>query len=596
MRHNQKSRRGIAIIVVLMMISVTMAVSYAILRLQSTSTHVQQNADRRGSARNAAMVGLAAGIRAMHISSWSGVGTSLTGTVSSTDSYSVAFTAGDDSLTIASPNYADWHFRVTVVSTGTSANPGNSQLSSIHKMKAVLQLVPRQLNSEPTNWSQVKQYTVYQTNTGPFQIDVPARVEGAVRLQGAVKIDTEYLWSSNARNRYFSDLSSMRSARNEIQTITVTNATGGSYRLSYNGVTSSSIAYNAAASTVRSTLGALSSIGGTANVTVAGNSGGPYTVTFVNDLAAQDVPQITVYSSSLSGSTPSVSTELATQGAPGYIDCRPLNGPLYLPWSSTNSTNQTLITSLGISTNNISVSQSMNLPFPSSLPTYRIYTGGPTYNVPQVGSSLSNTTLAPDPTTNPLGIYFSSGNVTLGSNVTIQGTLVSQSGISISGAGVNFTPLDLRPLTNSSTPVRLPAAAVQQNLYVGNSVSATINGFVLVGQQFQIDRGQQSTTFGLTGRLITNEFLIRRRSEWDFSNLVWGLYYTLFSNQLSNINAIPFFPVYAVLGGCNPIPTLTIKADPSSLVEHWQDLSQPIYVKHSEDPGLRWDVIRVTPL
>jgi hypothetical protein len=64
-----------------------------------------------------------------------------------------------------------------------------------------------------------------------------------------------------------------------IQTVTLTgNPTGGTFTLTYQDATTTTIAYNAAASVVQAALVALSTIGA-GGATVAGNAGGPWTVT-----------------------------------------------------------------------------------------------------------------------------------------------------------------------------------------------------------------------------------------------------------------------------------------------------------------------------
>jgi hypothetical protein len=65
-----------------------------------------------------------------------------------------------------------------------------------------------------------------------------------------------------------------------VKTVTITGTpTGGTFTLTFNGQTTSGIAYNAAASAVQSALVALSTVGA-GNATVSGSAGGPYTVTF----------------------------------------------------------------------------------------------------------------------------------------------------------------------------------------------------------------------------------------------------------------------------------------------------------------------------
>lgn len=67
--------------------------------------------------------------------------------------------------------------------------------------------------------------------------------------------------------------------------VTVTDATGGTFTLTYGGEETAAIAYNATAATVQSRLAALSSVG-TGKVTVSGNAGGPWTVTFAPGMVA----------------------------------------------------------------------------------------------------------------------------------------------------------------------------------------------------------------------------------------------------------------------------------------------------------------------
>jgi hypothetical protein len=77
----------------------------------------------------------------------------------------------------------------------------------------------------------------------------------------------------------------------EVQTITITGG-AGTFTVTFGGQTTGALAYNAAASVVQAALEALSSIG-SGNVSVSGANGGPYTVTFIGQLAQQNVAQMT---------------------------------------------------------------------------------------------------------------------------------------------------------------------------------------------------------------------------------------------------------------------------------------------------------------
>lgn len=101
---------------------------------------------------------------------------------------------------------------------------------------------------------------------------------------------------------------------NEVQTLTITGTpTGGTYRLSFRGQVTASLAYNAANSAIQSALEALSTIGA-GNVTVTGT--GPFTVTFVGTLGDQNVPMLVLHTNALTGGTsPTVGIAETTPGA-----------------------------------------------------------------------------------------------------------------------------------------------------------------------------------------------------------------------------------------------------------------------------------------
>lgn len=103
---------------------------------------------------------------------------------------------------------------------------------------------------------------------------------------------------------------------NEVQTATITGGpTGGTFTLSFEGGTTSAIAFNATAATVRTALEGLAAIG-PGDVTVTGSAGGPYTITFTGSLAGTDVSTMTASGASLTGGTsPGVTIATPTSGA-----------------------------------------------------------------------------------------------------------------------------------------------------------------------------------------------------------------------------------------------------------------------------------------
>lgn len=120
---------------------------------------------------------------------------------------------------------------------------------------------------------------------------------------------------------------------NEVQTVTITGTpTGGTFTLTFQGATTSAIAYNATAATVLAALTALANIahGG---VAVTGSAGGPYTVTFQGALGGRNVPSLVAAGSLTGGTSPSVDVATAT---PGVGSRRSITIDIPGAWSAVN--------------------------------------------------------------------------------------------------------------------------------------------------------------------------------------------------------------------------------------------------------------------
>ena len=109
----------------------------------------------------------------------------------------------------------------------------------------------------------------------------------------------------------------------EVQTITFGGTPdGGTFKLAFKGRTTSAISWSATNATLVSNidtaLGALSTIGGAANVTTAVGTMtagiGTITVTFVGTLAKKAVPLLTVFANNLTGTDPTIQIAETTPG------------------------------------------------------------------------------------------------------------------------------------------------------------------------------------------------------------------------------------------------------------------------------------------
>lgn len=478
-----KRRRGMALLMVLLLLSLTLALSYAAMRSQSTAGMIQRNSDRRAAARQAAINGLTAALKKMQRSDWAGVDTSLSGALSTTDSFLVTYTTGDTSL---SATDSDQPYRVTLLSTGYSADPEQLQSIAIYRVRAVVRLIPRKLAQQTSDWAKMQGYTLYQTDTQDTDLDVPCQFIGRARLQAKLRVASHWPNNDAARSQYVSDLNAMRLA--------------------------------------------------------------------------------------------------------GWPDYRWFNGPVYLPFSGQDSKYFACLTpGLGITVLDTPAQKAAaDWLKPTSLINYQIYPGGKIYTVQAAPATLASTSLQPDPQINPLGLFLASGDVTLGSNVSINGSLFCGNNFQMAGTNIALQSVALPPLAGTSGPVRLAAVSCQ-NFTVNAAAGGQVTGPVVVFDTFQIKQGSVSMAFALAGQLVTRKINIQPRVEWTKIN--WGECYKAF--QLAQV-LWPWlqFPDWMRQNyGCDPASKLNFGPEIPTASYHWANSYSPIFVPDPTDGGLRWDLL-----
>jgi hypothetical protein len=233
---------------------------------------------------------------------------------------------------------------------------------------------------------------------------------------------------------------------------------------------------------------------------------------------------------------------------------------------------------------------------PSSSFSYQLFPGGKSYAVPSTATSLSNARLTADPATNPLGLFRCANSVTIGSNVTIEGTLIGRDDVQLTGQNVQLRSIALPALNGTTTPVRLPALFVNDDFDIAASTTGTVDGNILVNDDFRAAQDASGPNLQILGRVTSDDFTITGRDNWELTDVLWSAIWTLFNGQAST-GRIDLFPLWlsgngTAFSGLNPVPILTIKPNPAPLTAHWQDLTQPIYMPAAGDDGLRWNLIR----
>lgn len=488
-----RHRRGLAIILVLAMISMTMAVSYSLLRSQSAQLKSAGGSDLRTEAREAALSGMSAALRKMNQTSWAGADSTLTGSLSSSQSYSATYTTGDAAIGVNDADAADWPYRITIDTTGYATDTSISTVPTTYKIQAVAKLNLKQVSSNPAIWPTMQSYVIYQTGTDACTLQIPFRFEGPLRFQGSLtSFSTTYPSPSSCRADFLSDLNAMRLA--------------------------------------------------------------------------------------------------------GYGDYRPFSGPLYLPNSATSSTIRNLFTNnLGITVSNMSTTTSTGWSTPSnSMSTYQLYPGGRNYTIPTLATTVSGTTLGPDPRTNPAGLFYRNGDVTLGSNTSITGTIISSGKVKFTGNNVAVQAFSLPPLEGSTAANQLPAVIATSDITIGDGATATVRGTVATFDTFSASSGTQDTVFDLKGNLICRQMEVLSRSEWSLGSFWWSLAYSWFNSQQNDKDGQKYLPIYMLNWGMYYPPRITITGptDPST-AQQWFASDTPIYVVGTGDSGLRWSIVRM---
>jgi len=499
-----------SLLVVILLVSVATVVSYALLRSQSTAVHIQQNADLRASARQAAISGLSYGLWAMHQEGWGGVDTTQTRTLGTHEQFTVSFTAGDTSLQPGNSDYEDYPYRVTIQSTGYAEDPLDATRNASHTIHSVVRLIPRALSTWtnfpndhatwPMDWHKMEGFTVYQTRRNDTNLEIPCRLQGNVRLQKRLYLGVTYPTPRDS-------------------------STGAWYNYLYG---------------------------------------------------------------------------LRKMLETGYPDYRPINGKLYIPYDELDSTYRTnhyarLYSALNFSREYPYPSSSeteADFAQPTTLSTYRIYPGGPVYDVGNLSGSQTNLTLEPDPITNPLGLFHLTGvAVSLQGSTSVRGTLFCDGDVTIQAGAAQsaeFNSVNMPALCGSTAPVRQPVLTTK-NLIIASGSSTTITGLVAAFGDFEISETSAAIPFSLTGRLVAPKITVKKRQPFDTAS--WTALYVLWQAQSPSTP----FPVW--LKTREPtkydyVPKVTMVPDPAPVQYDWNNWSNPVYMPHDDDDGgLRWEML-----
>ena len=719
-------------VMVLMMIAIAMGMSYALIYSQITESQLRDNVDRRVEARDAAMIGMEAAYRAMHLDDWAGVDSTLTGVAGDNSTYSVKFTTGDASLSAGDADYNLYPYRVTLTATGKSLNASQSSSFVEYTTQTIVQLVPQQFATAESGWDALSQHTMYQWGDSDIPFELPARIEGPAHLQGNLQLCEQYPYDNKPFHGAIDDVAIFNKAlsQTEIQAlvasatdgITTSTATlvashlplawwklnesagasvaaevNGLYPGAYVGTTNGVSGLPLSASNTAAYFGGTSDhidcgsidVSGSAMTILAwfkadsfdtsdgriiskatgtGNSDHYWMLSTVNKdgaiclrfrlrtngstlnlhgtggtlstgnwvlaAAVYDGSQMLLYQNGvLVGATSKSGSIDSNSGVPVFIgdnppgssrrgllaglealrthptaaeDHRPFTGPVSFASGQTDDETIELVSDvLNVSTSTVSVDNSVPVTSPSTISTYQLYPGGPSYSPTPVSTYLYSVILEPDPATNPLGI-FCAYYVELHGNTTIRGTLISKgsgvySDIVLRGDNVHLEGINLPLLpTNTSSDVQLPVALAADDITVKTSAGVTTHGLVVAWDDFTVEIGEEATmSFEVEGAVGCQDLKLCERNNWDVSSSWWKGEFWNFRDQSDDADGEPYFARWLEdEHSLDPEPTITIKEPATSVSYHWHDWSDPLFVHAANDPnnpdavGLSWKIIR----
>ncbi len=722
-RHQRGPRRGTAIIVVLGVISITLAMSYAILRSQATALQIQANSRHRGDARLAAMTGIKIALRKMHQSDWTGVGTAISGNISDRERYEASFETGDPSLAATDSEYWRYPYRVTINATGFSSNPV-SNVTSTHRMRAVVQLTPRQLSSEPNDWTLAEPYTVYQWTSKGNEVQLPVHIEGPVHFEGPLELcenypiennrpfdgtirnvavfqtalipaDVEAIynamifnvlgdsttygfynpmawwvldespgatvavdqvgvnnglyvgpsptslfgWINVARFDGYNDYVNLGAVDVSGTDLTIlawffadsfsrqpnariiSKATGNSHAETYwmlgvvadgdatrlqfqlktGGVTSSLIGSSAAVLTGRAVFAAAVYDGTEMKLYLDGELVGSTSVTGTIDTDA--TAEVFIGDNPPGSPRTRYLRDLEAAHVAGEADYRPLSGPVYLDTDANDELTLSLLQDdLGAAPTEHVTASRVPASHPGAVTDYQLYPGGLFYSVVRIATgALANQTLEPDVLTNPLGVFYRNGTLSLGDNTTVRGTIISKDkhDVYFLGGNLKIDPVLLPEIGGLAATVQLPVVISGDDIHADDNVQGEINGLLFARRKFwQRDELGENRFLTITGKVLADEIKLLGRDSWKLDADTWQSRLSQFTSQsaaglLSGVLA--YFPGWLEDGHQQWIqPVLTIRPESAPVSYHWQDWSQPLFVPHPDDPGLRWDLLEWT--
>ena len=439
---NLPDRRGVSLVIVMIAISMSMALTYAALSSQARGVQVRQNVNRREMARQAAESGVSITLNTLQTSAWSGVTTALSGTLSSdklgSTSYTIEFRTIDGQTSPTA--YPTGQGQTTLSGSSAFFNSTSNGLSSSSADTAAIatrqafQLLIRSTGK----WASLTDPLDFVSEIVEVGIELQPRVPGRQILAPDISQATDVLASTAGYDtiQNYALFASSGSSSSASLILEPGQRIDGPTWLKQGVLILDGPKWkiNTVQNAFLLSTGTLltTNSGGTVSLLHPHPFGGPitmassFTATELADLSLLNVPRVTASSTPV---TPTIT---------------------FANWKS-----------------------------------YQLYQGSFSYPAETLSSStISNIVLRPS-LRNPLGVFYREGALAIGDNVVVQGTIVCSGTLTFSGHNVLVASVNWRDsvggalVSNADLFPRMPAI-VAQSLSVSTNSRASIDGAVLL--------------------------------------------------------------------------------------------------------------------
>jgi hypothetical protein len=221
-KSQRAKRRGFALVIVMVIISVSLIVTFAFVRAQTTALQISTNVNRRDLALQAAQTGAAVALRRMQSIDWEGVGQPLFRMTENNSDGVTSFNVVFKQLPLDyQPELpADTAFHVLVESTGSWTSATNQDADISRVVEVVVRLQPRlpgreiragdseaanDLIPNPDDYDEIQTYAMF-LKKGPLELEPGDRIDGNLFIKDKLEVYDGPHWGNSVRDIFLGEL------------------------------------------------------------------------------------------------------------------------------------------------------------------------------------------------------------------------------------------------------------------------------------------------------------------------------------------------------------------------------------------------------